>query len=428
MSVLGSTAGMGKDFPNWYQPTNLGISHESDAENDLSLGDTDIEPPETFREPQTVLDKFEGAEHKYSEIEGRPETRKAVAERWLQSNRFEDPIDVPETDDGKQCIVLTPGGQAAMHHAVNAALEWGETALLIEPYYPYHRKSVRIFDQNRRITCVQAGPESGFQPPISAIESAVRTNSVGALVLCSPGNPTGVCYDDDWLAGVAEVARRHDLLVVSDEVYAFLTYADTTHRSIATYPGMSERTFVVGSFSKVFGLSGWRIGFVRFPERYFEPLVDVTDAVAMQSATVSQYLLEHALCEEEALSNIEDVADRFESRLPVILEPLRASEKITVCEPEGGFYILPFVEQSYQDPVENLGGFERARTQLPDGCTPAAGDCLQWHLLDEADVEGTPGRTFGDAAKPAVRLAFGQTPIEDLEAAAERIDAALKTF
>ncbi|WP_164471747.1 pyridoxal phosphate-dependent aminotransferase [Halosimplex salinum] len=419
---------MGKHFPDWYQPTNLGISHESDAEDDLSLGDTDIEPPESFQDTRPVLDQFAGAEHKYSEIEGRPETREAVAERWLQSDRFEDPIDVPETDDGKQCIILTPGGQAAMHHAVNTALERGETALLIEPYYPYHRKSVRIFDQDRRITSVRAGPETGFQPPISAIESAVRTDSVGALVLCSPGNPTGVCYDGDWLADVAEVARAHDLLVVSDEVYAFLTYADTTHRSIATFPGMSERTFVVGSFSKIFGLSGWRIGFVRFPEHYFEPLVDVTDAVAMQSATVGQFLLEYALREEEALSKIEDVASRFESRLPVLLEPFRASEKITVCEPEGGFYLLPFVEQSYRDPVENLGGFEQARAKLPDGCTPAAGDCLQWHLLEEADVEGTPGRTFGDAAKPAVRLAFGQTSVDDLEAAAERIEEALKTF
>lgn len=413
--------------PDWHQSEKLGISHGTKAQTDLSLGDTDITPPETFRNPQNILDE-QRASHKYSLVAGREKTRKEIVDKWLQSDYFAEPIPVGQTPTGEPSIIVTPGGQAAMHHAINTALDTNETALLIEPYYPYHTKSVRIFDQNNRITSIATTPDTQFQPPISAVREAVENNAVGAIVLCSPANPTGTAYNHEWLANVADIARTHDLNVISDEVYAFLTYEGTQHRSIATYPEMAERTFVVGSFSKVLGLSGWRLGFIRAPTDYFELLVDVTDSIAMQASTAGQVLLEHALCEDDALANIEPVVDRLQSRMEILLEPFRESHKISVQEPDGGFYLLPTVVSEYQHPVTELSGYEQAQAKLPTECSVTAGDCLYEHLLETADVEGTRGRLFGSAAKSAVRLAYGQTPAKDLSSAADRIQDALASF
>lgn len=416
---------MGAEHPSWYDPTELGIGHDSAAETDLSLGDTDVDPPWQFREPELFLRHTAVDDpHKYAAVAGRTRTREEISDRWLRSDRFGAPIPVERTPDGEPCVVVTPGGQAAIHHAVNTALDAGEKALLIEPYYPYHAKSVRIFGERDRVETVPTNAAEGFQPPIERVADAIEAEPIGALVLCSPSNPSGTCFDDDWLAALSEVVRAADVDVISDEVYAFLTY-DATHHSIASYPGMSERTFVVGSFSKVFGLSGWRLGFVRCPANYFAPLEDVTDSIAMQASTPGQVILEYAL-RDGGLSRLDAVRDRLRRRLDTLIEPFAASPKITVHRPSGGFYLLPAVVAEYGGEPADLAGCEAARDRLPAGVSPAPGDCLHSHLLDAAGVEGTMGRSFG--APDTVRLAFGQTPIDKLDAAADRIGVALESF
>jgi len=416
---------MGAEHPSWYDPTELGIGHDSVAETDLSLGDTDVEPPWQFREPEVFLRNTGAADpHKYAPVVGRAHTREEIRKRWLRSNRFGAPIPVERTPDGEPCIIVTPGGQAAMHHAVNTALDAGEKALLIEPYYPYHAKSVRLFRESDRIETVPTNAAEGFQPPVERVAAAIEANRIGALVLCSPSNPSGTCYDDDWLAALSEIILAADIDVISDEVYAFLTYG-ATHHSIASCPGMSKRTFVVGSFSKVFGLSGWRLGFVRCPSKYFDPLEDVTDSIAMQASTPGQVILEYAL-RDGGLAQLDPVRDRLRRRLDTLIEPFEASPKITVHRPSGGFYLLPAVAAEYAaDPAE-LGGYDAACDRLPAGVSPALGDCLHSHLLDDAGVEGTIGRSFG--APDTVRLAFGQTPVNELDAAGDRIAVALESF
>lgn len=417
--------------PEWYDPTDLGIGHKSSAKTDLSLGDTDIEPPWQFREPEVLLRNAtdqEGAPedpHKYAAVAGRPGTREEIVNHWLHSDQFGDQIPVEQTPEGEPCLVVTPGGQAAVHHAINDALDIGEKALLLEPYYPYHAKSVRIFSDLESVVRVSTSASEGFQPPVSRIESVIDQEPIGALVLCSPSNPSGVCYDQDWLAELSDLARRADIDVVSDEVYAFLTHGSATHHSIASQPGMSERAYVIGSFSKVFGLSGWRLGFIRCPSESFDRLEDVTDSIAMQAATPAQVLLEHAL-RDGSLSRLEPVRERLEKRLDAIIKPFEESPKITVHRPAGGFYLLPAVETEYAADPMKLAGFEAARERLPEGVAVTAGDCLHSHLLDAADVEGTPGRCFGTPL--TTRLAFGQTSVEQLETAAGRIRAALKRF
>jgi aminotransferase len=247
-------------------------------------------------------------------------------------------------------------------------------------------------------------------------------------VLCSPSNPTGACYDEDWLQGLAAIARYEDLIVVSDEVYAFMTFGDRSHRSIATFPGMADRTIVIGSFSKVFGVSGWRLGFMRCPLDLFEPLTEITDCVAMQAPTPNQVVLEAALDHPEPFGFVDAVVSQFERRRDALLEPFRESSKTTVHEPDGGFYLLPMVASEYREPVEDLSGYAAARDALPDEVAVKAGDCLHYHLLDAADMLGVQGRTFGEKTSAGVRLAFGQETHPDLERAASRISDALESF
>jgi len=326
-------------------------------------------------------------------------------------------------------VAVTAGGQAAIHHSVNAALSDGGKALLIEPYYPYHAKSVRIFRESDAVVTVETDATKGFQPPVEIIRDVVASEPVEALVLCSPDNPTGVQYDHEWLARVASVACAEDLTVISDEVYAFLSFDGTAHRSIATYPGMAERTLVVGSFSKVLGLSGWRLGFLRVPEAFFEPVRHVIDSVSMQSVTPGQVLLEDTLREENSMRRADAATRRFRDRMEVLVEPFEESEKTTIHRPEGGFYLFPTVAEPYRGNPESRAGYETAFRKLSEGTRVRSGDCLFYHLLTTAGVEGVPGRTFGDGlATEAIRLAFGNVPVAELEDASDRIAAALETF
>ena len=414
---------------DWYADTEDGIDHGSDVRTPLGLGVTDIEPPEAFRSSGGEL-RTDVAAHKYTDhIIGRAATREAIADAWLRNDRLAEPIPVSEMDNGHPCVAVTAGGQAAIHHAVNAALSDGEKALLIEPYYPYHAKSVRVFRRDDAVVTVETDATEGFQPPVEAIRDIVASEPIGALVLCSPDNPTGVQYDADWLARVAAVACAEDLTVVSDEVYAFLSFDDAPHRSIATFPGMAERTLVVGSFSKVLGLSGWRLGFLRVPEAFVDPVRQVIDAVSMQSVTPGQVLLERTLRGEDPMSRADAATRRFRDRMGVLVEPFADSEKTTVHRPEGGFYLFPTVAEPYRGDPAARGGYETAVEELPSGTRVRSGDCLFYHLLSAAGVEGVPGRTFGDGlATEAVRLAFGNVPAAELEDAADRIEAALETF
>lgn len=414
---------------DWYDDTEDGIDHGSDVRTPLGLGVTDIEPPDAFRSPGENF-RTDVEAHKYTDhIIGRAATREAIVDAWLRNDRLAEPIPVSETDDGHPCVAVTAGGQAAIHHAVNAALSDGGKALLIEPYYPYHAKSVRVFQRGDAVVTVETDATEGFEPPVETIRDVVATEPIEALVLCSPDNPTGVQYDHDWLARVATVACAEDLTVISDEVYAFLAFGDAPHRSIATFPGMAERTLVVGSFSKVLGLSGWRLGFLRVPEAFVDPVRHVIDAVSMQSVTPGQVLLEETLRGKDPMTHADVATQRFRDRMEVLIEPFEDSEKTAVHRPEGGFYLFPTVAEPYRGDPAARGGYETAREELPNGTRVRSGDCLFYHLLTEAGVEGVPGRTFGDGlATEAVRLAFGNVPATELEDAADRIAGALETF
>ncbi|QZY01163.1 pyridoxal phosphate-dependent aminotransferase [Halobaculum rubrum] len=413
---------------DWFDGTGSGIGHGSTTETDLSLGDTDVTPPQAFRDPSSVFSGRAATPHKYTDdVIGREDTRDAIAREWLQNERLEEPIPVEHTDDGAPAIVVTAGGQAAIHHSINAALSSEGAALLIEPHYPYHANSVRMFDESDRIVTIEAHAHEQFQPPVERVRRAIHEHPIEVLVICSPANPTGAVYDHEWLERVAALAVDEDLAVVSDEVYAFLTYEDHSHRSIATFPGMSERTLVVGSFSKVFGISGWRLGFVRCPTGFVEPLEQLTDNVAMQSVTPGQVLLEAVLAGDDPMQRADAAVERYHRRMEALVAPLEASPKVTVHRPAGGFYLLPTVAAPLREDPESLAGYDRASEARGDAPV-SAGDCLYWHLIDAADVEGVPGRVFGDAAVNAVRFSFGGTPRSKLEVAADRISDALASF
>jgi aspartate/methionine/tyrosine aminotransferase len=148
----------------------------------------------------------------------------------------------------------------------------------------------------------------------------------------------------------------------------------------------------------------------------------------MQSVTPGQVLLDEVLASPDPMHYADTAAARYKERLKTLITPFENSKKVTVHEPEGAFYLLPTVTPEFRESLTERGGYRRARAELPANTAVTAGDCLYYHLMDAADVQGVPGRVFGDAATDAVRLSVGGTPVEEIAAVTDEIAAALASF
>ena len=167
-------------------------------------------------------------------------------------------------------MIATPGGQPALYAAVQGTLDRGDHAIVVAPYYATYPGTFRAAGAD--FTVVEAEAEDGFQPRAAAIEAALKPKTK-AILLNTPNNPTGAVYSRESLEAIAELCGRHDLWLLSDEVYWTLGGGD--HVSPRALPGMAERTLVINSMSKSHGMTGWRIGWLTGPESMITLLVSL---------------------------------------------------------------------------------------------------------------------------------------------------------
>jgi len=288
-------------------------------------------------------------------------------------------------------VIVSTGGKQAIFNALGALVAPGDEVLILVPYWVSFPEMVRFLGATP--VFVETGRESGYRATAADIERHV-TPSTRVLILNSPNNPSGAVYASAELAAIAEVCRRRDLWVVSDEVYSTFVYTAEGHRSIAALPGMRERTVVVNAASKTFGMTGWRVGYAAAPAAAAGTMVTLQSHVTSNVNTIAQRAALAAIGGPHAW--LDGVRADYARRREELVRGVRATRGLTAELPDGAFYV--WADTSW------WSGRELAGRKIRD-----AGD-LAALLLERARVAVMPGAAFGSPMH--LRLSFAAAPAE----------------
>jgi aspartate/methionine/tyrosine aminotransferase len=346
----------------------------------LGIGEPDMHTPEHVVRA-ALADALAGWTH-YAHSQGDPELRQAISERLAAAGRHVAP----------ERIQITAGGMGALTAALRTLLCQGDEVIVPEPHFPDYAAHAGF--AGGRLVAVPAHFEDEFVVRPEAIEAAI-TDRTRVILLNSPCNPTGAVIPADVLEAIADIACRHDLFVISDEVYDSLSF-DGPAPGILEQPGMAERTLVVNSFSKTFAMTGWRVGYAYGPEWFMREMIKVVSYTTASTSTPGQRAALAAL--RGPMEPFAAMVEAFARRSAYVYSRVAAMPGLRVNRPRGTFYL--FVD------VLGIG---------MDGLAFAE------ELLRAEQVVVIPGRTFGPSCAGFVRLAC-TVPMDRLEIAMDRLE------
>lgn len=346
----------------------------------LGIGEPDFTTPEPIL--QAGIEALKRGETHYTSNSGLMELRRAIAEHL---DRLYGQTYNPASE-----ILITVGVSEALYLACAATLDPGDEVIIPEPCFVSYAPEV-VFAGGVPVM-VPTSAENNWQVTAEAIESAV-TPKTKALLLGYPSNPTGAVMTRERLNEIAAVVKRHNLLVISDELYDRLVY-DTQHVCFPSLPGMYSRTILLMGFSKAYAMTGWRIGWAAGPAEIMEMMRRVHQYTIMCAPTVAQYAALVALKEGEPF--VEEMRQEYDRRRRLIVGGLNEIG-LTCVEPKGAFYAFPSIAITGMD--ENT---------------------FAEKLLQEEHVAVIPGSAFGPSGKGYVRCSYA-TAYEKIEEALERM-------
>ena len=298
--------------------------------------------------------------------------------------------------DPEKEVLVTVGASEGIDLALRVLCTAGADVLVPEPSYVSYSPNV-IFAGGNPVP-VKTFADNGFALTAEALEAAV-TPQTRALILPYPNNPTGAILPRAALERIAEVVKKHDLLVISDEIYCELTYGDARHVSIATLPGLWERTLVINGFSKAFAMTGWRMGYVCAPRELMDVMVKIHQYTIMCAPRQGQVAAEEALRKghEDGYADVRRMCDSYNQRRRLMVDAFQCMG-LACLEPKGAFYVFPSI----------------ARTGL-------SSDEFCERLLREKKVAAVPGSAFGACGEGHIRCCYA-TAVNLMEEALRRIE------
>lgn len=366
------------DRANEYEREGRRIIH-------MEIGRPDFDTPAAVKEE--AVRSLRGGNVHYTSNYGLEGLREAIAEKLREDNGL-------EADPGRE-ILVTAGAVEGLALAMTALLDAGDEVLIPDPAFTsYHNQALH---PGGVPVAVPLRFDSGFQPLLEDLEERV-TKRTRMLVVNTPHNPTGVVYDRGTLKMLAAFARRHDLLVVSDECYEDLIYG-REHVSMATLPGMRERTVTVNSTSKAFSMTGWRVGFVTASAEIIDYILRIHQDLVICACSFAQEGA--ALAYRRRKELIPPMQASFKLRRDLVVEHLDGMEGLTYVRPQGGFYVFPAI-----------GKFGLGDWEFCD------------YLLEKAGVAVVPGSAFGPHGRGFIRMAYSCSR-QDLEEGLASMNKAL---
>ena len=289
-------------------------------------------------------------------------------------------------------VLVTIGGSEAIDLALRACLEPGDEVIYHEPCYVSYLPCITLADGVP--VPIPLKEANDFRLTAEELEAAITPKSK-ALILSFPNNPTGAVMTKEDLEAIAEVIVRHDLLVITDEIYSELSYTGKKHYSLIDLPGMVERTIYINGFSKAYAMTGWRLGYCCGPEEILAQMVKIHQFAIMAAPTMSQYAGTMAL--KNGASDVAMMRDSYNQRRRFLMAELKRLG-IPCFEPFGAFYIFPNISQF------GLSSEEFAT-----------------RLIREHKVAVVPGSAFGQSGEGFVRVSYAYS-IDELKQAFERIE------
>jgi aspartate/methionine/tyrosine aminotransferase len=293
-------------------------------------------------------------------------------------------------------VVVGPGAKPALLFPTLALVRPGDEAIYPDPGFPTYSAMIGV--AGGVPVPVPLREEENFSFDLTVFDRVV-SDRTRLIILNSPSNPTGGVLPMPALERIADAAQRHDIWILSDEIYTRLVFDGVTVPTIASLPGMAERTVVCDGFSKTYAMTGWRLGFGIMPEALAERVTLLLTHSIGCTATFTQYAGLEALTGPQ--DQVEAVVAKYQRRRDVLVDGLNAIPGLQCRRPQGAFYAFP-----------NVSAFGRTSDWLAD------------YLLEEAGVAVLPGTAFGEAGEGYLRLCFANS-MQNIHIALERIAAAL---
>ena len=384
MELAGRMARLGTESAFEVLARARALEAEGRAIIHLEIGEPDFDTPEHIR--QAAKEALDRGETHYVPAPGIPALREAVAAFLERTGRLRTTADR---------VIVTPGAKPIMFFTILALCDEGDEVVYPDPGFPMY-ESIAAFAGATPVP-LPLREEHGFRPDPDELRSLV-TDRTRLLILSSPHNPCGSALTREELEAVAEVALRHDLVILSDEVYWAIAY-DRPHASILDLDGMAERTVLLDGWSKTFAMTGWRLGFGVFPRALVEP---VTRLVINSVSCTSAFSQRAAIA---ALTGpwepVERMVAEFRRRRDAIVDGLNSIPGISCLRPEGAFYVFPS--------VRDLGVPSKR---------------VEEHLLEHAGVACLSGTAFGRHGEGYLRFSYANS-VENIERALAAVRAAL---
>lgn len=354
---------------------------------DLGGGDPDFITPAHIR--QAAIDAMNAGDTHYVASNGIPALRNAIARKLAADNGIEvEPAGV----------LVTPGGKQALFSAAMAFVQPGVDVLVLDSSWVSYVPMIELAGGNP--VRIELDPDDGFTVRRELLEAAI-TPDTRVILVNSPNNPTGRVLRAEELEAIRSLAIERDLLVWSDEIYEKIVYGDARHVSLASLPGMAERTLTFNGFSKAYAMTGWRLGYVAGPTPLVAQIAKVHSHSITCASSFGQAGGVAALEGDQGV--VAEMVTAWDRRRQLVTDGLNAVNGLRVAPIEGGFY-----------------AFVDGRQTGLDDVTLAA------RLLEEAHVAVVPGSAFGAAGNGHIRLSFA-TSDEALSSAIDRIAGVLGT-
>lgn len=354
----------------------------------MSVGEPDFNTPEHIKEAgkKAIDDNFS----KYSPVPGYMDLREAIVEKLKKENLL---------DYSTSEVIVGTGGKQGVCNAILALVNPGDEVIIPAPYWVSYPQMTKLAGGTPVI--VRAGFEQDFKMTADQLEAAI-TPKTKMLILCSPSNPTGSVYSQEELNVLAEVILKHDdVFVLSDEIYEHINYVGKA-ASIASYPGMKERTVICNGVSKAYAMTGWRLGWVAAPAWIVKGINKLQGQYTSGTCDVSQKAAEAAYLSSQEC--VEDMRKAFERRRNLIVELAKDIPGLEVNVPQGAFYLFPkcssfFGKSDGETVVRNSTDFAM-------------------YLLEKGHVATVAGDAFGDP--DCFRMSYA-TSDENIREALRRI-------
>jgi aspartate aminotransferase len=349
----------------------------------LEIGEPDFETPGHIR--RAACEALEAGYTHYGPAVGLPELRETLARHISEKRGI--------TADPER-IIVTPGAKPIMFYAILALIEPGDQVIYPNPGFPIYESMINFI--GGEAVPLQLTESRGFSFDIADLQALI-SDRTRMIILNSPQNPTGGVLSRETLRGIADLAIKHDLVVLADEIYSDLLY-EGTHHSILEFPGMLDRTILLDGFSKTYAMTGWRMGYGLFPA----PLIPHVSRLIINSVSCTSSFSQMAAVAaiNGPQDEVKQMLTQFRQRRELVIGRLNDIAGLRCVMPHGAFYAFP-----------NILGTGMDSRSYAD------------YLLTTADVAVLPGTAFGQFGEGYIRISFANS-MENLSEALDRIERA----